>query len=103
MRKQRLGTLAILVVAGLVLLTAGFFLGRCTAPKAEEPLTTGKQGRAGWLPQGKGGADTVKKDTVKYVAKPAVNGQDGNNGEKVGEKSNGQKSETNQQSDKQGR
>ena len=74
-------------------------------------MTTGKQGRAGWLPQGKGGADTVKKDTVKYVANPAVDGQDGTNGEKVGgthgekdgKKSNGQKSETNQQSDKQGR
>ena len=111
LRKQRMGTLAILVVAGLVLLTAGFFLGRCTASQAEEPLTTGKQGRAGWLPQGKGGADTVKKDTVKYVANPAVDDRDGTNGKENGEthgennggKSNGQKSETNQQSDKQGR
>lgn len=110
LRKQRMGTLAILVVAGLVLLTAGFFLGRCTAPKAEEPLTTGKQGRPGWLPSDKKGADKAK-DTVIYVANPAVDGQDGTKGEKVGEtkgekdgkKSNGQSSETNQQSDKQGR
>ena len=89
-------------MAGLVLLTAGFCLGRCTAPKAEEPLTTGSKGRPGWLPSDKKGADKAK-DSVKYVANPAVDGQDGTNGKEDGGKSNGQKSETNQQSDKQGR